>query len=394
MAGLWEVVEAWNFWGREPEAGVPREVAAKALEMSGGFEAVYFYGPRRAGKTTVCMQLLAELGKRHGKRACLYVNFEEPSFAGRLEAQLVEEIVSLFSEKFGAPPKFVFLDEVQNVEGWEKWVRSAVDRKRFKVFATGSSAKLLSSEFASTLGGRGFGFLVLPFSWREFRRALPASTFADYLERGGYPAVVLEKNSEKRTRLLEEYFESAIARDIAARHDVRDVAALRSLAVHALTNPGGPVSYVKMRAMTGLSVDAIRQYLSFLEEAFLVFQVPHFSYSLKKAMQKPRKYYAVDLGLRAAVAKSFSPDLGKKLENAVATGLLGRGADFYYWKGKREVDFVVKNGAALEAVNVCASASPPAREREGLEEFSSEHRNAKTLLLAGAKQVEAWLAQS
>ncbi|MCK4327032.1 MAG: ATP-binding protein [Candidatus Diapherotrites archaeon] len=389
--GLWKVVEQWNYWKEKPETGIPRDVTAEAMEFFKGSEALYFFGPRRAGKTFVCMQLLSKLSKKHGKKSCLYVNFEEPALAGNLRTEFIEEIVVEFKKVHGKWPRFVFLDEVQNVKGWERWVRGAVDRKRFKVFVTGSSAKLLSSEFSTSLGGRGIGFLVLPFSFSEFRRAKPKAGLKEYLEIGGYPAVVLEKNERKRRRMLEEYFDTAIMRDIVARHDVRDVPTLRTLAVYLLTNSGKRFSYNKLRAMTHLSFDALRQYLSYLEDALVVFQVPYFSYSMKKALEKPRKYYAYDLGLQGAVSKSFSPDWGRKAENAVAIELVRRRKEIQYYSNKFEVDFIIKEGTKIKPVNVCYSEKPPQRETKSLEEFSKKHKSEPPLLLCGKDNILKWL---
>lgn len=388
---IWKTIESWNYWARKPEPGIPRDVTEKAKEMLHGPDAVYFYGPRRSGKTTVCLQILSFLADKHGKHSCLYVNFEEPSFSGLLSTSFLDEIMAEFARAFDKKPQYVFLDEIQNVPGWEKWVRANVDKKTFKIFVTGSSAKLLSSEFSTTLGGRGLGFLVLPFSFKEFRKAHPKASLEDYLEIGGYPAVVLEKNPEKRTRMLEEYFDGAITRDISARYEVRDVPTLRTLAVYVITNSGKLFSYNKLRAMTGLSFDAIKTYLSYLEDAFIAFHVPAFSYSLKKAMEKPRRYYAYDTGLQAAISKSFSSDFGRRTENAVAIELLRKGKEIQYYSNDFEVDFIVKDGLELTAINVCAAEEAPARESSSLERFSKEHKTKKTLLLCGGKRISQWL---
>lgn len=388
---IWKTIESWNYWDRKPETGIPRDITEEAKKMLHGPEAIYFYGPRRAGKTTVCMQLLSFLADRHGKHSCLYANFEEPSFSGSLSTAFLDDIMAEFSRAFGRKPAYIFLDEVQNVPGWEKWVRANVDKKAFKIFVTGSSAKLLSSEFSSSLGGRGLGFLVLPFSFKEFRKAHPKASLKGYLDVGGYPAVLLEKNPEKRVRMLEEYFDSAITRDISARYDVRDVPTLRTLAVYVLTNSGKLFSYNKLRAMTGLSFDAIKTYLSYLEDAFIAFQVPAFSYSLKKALEKPRRYYAYDTGLQTAISKSFSSDFGRRAENAVAIELLREGKEPQYYSNDFEVDFVVKDGLGLTAINVCAADEAPGRESSSLERFSKEHKTAKMLLLNGEKRIAEWL---
>lgn len=390
---LWKAIESRNFWKSKPDTGIPRRVAGQIKSMLNGPEAIYLYGPRRAGKTTACLQLLEHLSKKEGRTACLYLNFEEPALASHLKCEFIGEAVAAHKAAHGEPPRYVFLDEAQNVPGWERWVRSATDQKRPKIFVTGSSAKLLSSEFATSLGGRGLGFLVLPFSWPEFRQARPKARLEDFLQTGGYPAVVLEKNREKQLRLLEEYFETAILRDIAARHAVRDVPSLRTLAIWVLTNSAKPLSYNSLRALTGLSFDAIRLYLSYLEGAFLAFQVPAFSYSLKKAMEKPRKYYAYDTGLTAAISKSFSPDLGRRAENAVAVELVRRRFEPQYYKNGVDVDFVVREGMAPLGIAVCWEKDAPAREREGLGAFSKEVKGSKSLALFGPERIGRWLME-
>jgi len=388
---IWCAVCRKNFLGNGQKTGIPRDITAKALSLMGGPEATYFYGPRRAGKTTVCYQLISALSKKYGAHSCLYVNFEEPAFIGHLSPGLISDIVDRHAQEFKKPPKYVFLDEAQNVSGWEKWVRSEVDAKEIKIVVTGSSAKLLSSEFATSLGGRGIGFLTLPFSFSEYKRAVRGASLSDYLHTGGYPAVVLEKNPERRTSLLEEYFESTISRDIAARYAVRDVAMLRTIAAYVLSNSGKPLSYNGIRTMTGLSFDTIRLYLSYLEDAYLAFQSPHFSYSMKKAMEKPRKYYAYDTGIQEAISRSFSPDFGRRAENAVAIELVRRGFSPQYYSNGFEVDFVIKEGLRPHAINVCVDEKPPQRETLSLSEFSSLHKKASTELIFGEKGISDWL---
>jgi hypothetical protein len=119
--------------------------------------------------------------------------------------------------------------------------------------------------------------------------------------------------------------------------------------------------------------------------------VPAFSYSLKKALEKPRKYYAYDLGLMSAVSKSFSPDTGRKAENAVAIELVRQGREIQYYSNGYEVDFVIKDGLNLTTVNVCTSAAAPARETIALQRFSEEHKTSKALLLKGMKETSDWL---
>ncbi|MEK6953528.1 MAG: DUF4143 domain-containing protein [Candidatus Micrarchaeota archaeon] len=175
------------------------------------------------------------------------------------------------------------------------------------------------------------------------------------------------------------------------RYQVRDVPTLRNLAIYVITNSGKNFSYNKIRAMTGLSFDTIKLYLSYIEEALLSFQVPFFSYSLKKALEKPRKYYAYDTGLQAAISKSFSPDYGRRAENAVAIELIRRSKEVQYYSKKHEVDFVVKDGLDVSAMNVTFSDDAAGREEVGLEEFSRDFKVKKGVLLRGEKQITEWL---
>ncbi len=390
---VWSVVKSWNFWSKKIPPSVHREITDEVLRFVDIPEATYLYGPRRVGKTTVCFQLIQHLSKKYGKTSCLYVNFEEPSFSGMLNTDFLSWLMDRHTTEFGKPPQYVFLDEIQNVSQWEKFVRVVVDQKKFKIIVTGSSAKLLSSEFSASLGGRGLGFMVLPFSFREFKKTKKKATLKEYAETGGYPAIVLEKDSEKRTRLLEEYYDTTITRDISARHDIRDLPSLRTLAVFVLTNSGKKFSYNSIRQTTGLSFDAIKQYLSYLEDAFLVFSVPFFSYSLKKSMEKPRKYYAYDTGMQTAISKSFSSDTGRKIENIVAIELLRRKKEIQYYADKKEVDFIIKDGTNVTALNVCITQNAPPREKEALEEFAHQFKQANTILLNGEKNIEEWLLE-
>lgn len=354
--------------------------------------ATYLYGPRRSGKSTICMQLLEIAATASDETSCLYLNLEDPVFAGNLDVKLLEWAVREHAKAHGKEPKFVFLDEAQLVPMWEKFVRMAVDRKRFKAVVTGSSSKLLSSEFASSLGGRGIGFLVLPFSYREALLARPGMSLDEYCQRGGYPQAVLEDDDGKRRKILLEFFDSAISKDIVTRYKIREGEKLRSLAVYALTNSGNRFSFQKLRRATGLSFDSIRSYLDHLSEAYLIFKAGQFSFSLQQEMQKPRKYYAVDTGMQLAVSKALSTD-GRRFENLVGIELLRRGYEPQYWKGKNEVDFVVRDGLSSKALNVTLDAKPPAREIAGLEEFKAAFRKTckSAEQLAGKEKIAQWL---
>lgn len=355
-----------------------RDIEKEILPYVDNRNAVFLFGPRRAGKSTVAMRLLEKMPKSTVTR---YVNLEDPELSGELDTALLDEFARGLKRN-----DVVVFDEVQLVEGWEKWVRRAVDTRQCRVIVTGSSAKLLSSEFASSLGGRGIGFQVLPLSYSEFA-GVHGKNLVEYFKLGGYPEVVL--NPEKKDKLLESYFELALIKDIIGRHAVRDANALRSLAFLLLTNSGKETSLRKMRSVLGLSYDTIREFVGYLEESFLVFQVPFFSYSLADSLTRPRKVYAWDLGMQQYASKSFSGDSGRLAECAVAIELKRRQNEIYYWKGKREIDFVAKQKNEIKPINVCYSKSLPKREFEGLREFFAEKNinKAQVLYLGKDKQI-------
>jgi len=348
----------------------PRDVEDDIEPLMAGKNAVFLYGPRRSGKSTIAQRLVSSKKFR-------YLNFDDPLLPKEMDAATMEELCSDL-------PKgtYVVLDEAQNVSGWEKWVRHCVDAERFHAIVTGSTSKLLSGEFATSLAGRGVGFLVLPLSFREFTKHYSKS-FEDYLRIGGYPEVIKSKSGMEQQKLLDSYFELAVLKDVVARYGVRDAGSLRSLAVFLLSNPGKTVSLRTLRTSLNLSFDALRSYLEYLETAFLHFTVPHFAYSLRKSLEMPRKTYAYDLGLQSYVSRSFSPDLGRKAENAVAIELKRRGFEVFYWKGAKgtEVDFVARKGAEVTPINVCYSENVPEREIAPLAEFAEEFERIKSPIL-------------
>jgi len=351
-----------------------RDIEEEILPNISSKSAVFLYGPRRAGKSVVARRLLEKMPKKTSTR---YVNLEDPKLAGSLNTDLLE----YFSEGLGKSDTIVF-DEVQLVKGWEKWVRKAVDIRQCRVIVTGSSAKLLSSEFASSLGGRGIGFQVLPFSFKEFHR-ITKKGLNSYLETGGYPEVVL--NPRKKDKLLESYFELALIKDVITRYSIRDSAALRNLALFLLTNSGKQASLKKIRNALGLSYDTIRQFLEYLETAFLVFQVPFFSYSMKDSLTRSRKIYAFDLGMQQYATKSFTEDKGRLAEAAVAIELKHRNYETFYWKNTSEVDFIAKKKTSITPINVCYAKKLPKREHESLAEFCKKNKAKKAKILYTGK---------
>lgn len=370
-------------------------------------------GMRRSGKTTYLWQCLSDRLKAGVPRdALLYFNFEDERLAEMTirELQLVvEEYFSLHPEHRDTRQVAFFLDEIQVVPGWETFVRRLLDTERVELFLSGSSARLLSREVASSLRGRAMEVLIHPFSLREALRHdgaeplapwvdLPKATrstlakrFREYLSEGGFPesqGVAVRD----RASLLRTYVDVAILRDVIERHDVTNPAALRWLQRHLLGNPAGSFSVQKFfdtLKSQGFPVgkNTLHEYLAHLEDAFLVRTVSLHTASERQRMVNPRKAYPIDPGLISLYERTGRANLGHALETAVFLELERRGCETDYVRTREgyEVDFFARSpggGAAL--IQVCTDVNDPAaydREVRALAAAASEYRGASPLLL-------------
>jgi uncharacterized protein len=394
------VLDKWNFWNQEIDTGFNRSFylkkLGKLLDMS---EVVALIGVRRSGKSTLVLQLIEELiEKGVNPQNTLYVNFEEPNFSDDLNARFLNKVFDAYLEFFDPKEKvYLFLDEVQMVKGWERFVAALYDRKaNVKIFVTGSSAKLLKSEISSLLGGRYVSETIYPLSFGEFldfkktkyspliKSPKLYNYLREYVEFGGFPKIVIEKKKYGKKLLLVEYFNSILERDIMLRHKIRNERDIKEIVNFSMTNVSSKISTYKIEKDFGISNPNARRYFDYFEEAFLFQFVPFFSYSVKKQIYNPQKVFSIDIGLRNAVSFKFSEDIGKLLENIVAVEFLRRKKTPYYWEGKKEVDFVLRKGYKVsELVNVCYSLNDKSLEREirSLEEGMSEFKGAKAKII-------------
>ena len=351
-------------------------------------------GMRRAGKTTFLHQLRQEaLDMGVARERTPYVSFEDERLAD-LEAVHLDLLVSEYARRFpdaqdGGRVTWHF-DEIQVVRGWERFVRRLVDTERTDVCISGSSAALLSREIATALRGRAWQVLIHPFSFEEALRhrgrALPEDPAAmtsrerahlerallDWLETGGFPEVQ-GLDPHARHRLLRDYVDVAMLRDVVERHDVRNVAGLRWLVRHLLGNAGGLFSIEKFYGALqsqGLRIakGTLHQLLAHLEDCFLVRVVWMESASERQRMVNPRKAYPVDPGLIRVFDRTGRANLGHALETAVLVELERRGSEVTYVRTPEgyEIDFLARwPDGRMELIQVCADVGNPATaERE------------------------------
>jgi len=357
-----EILNEWNYWERDVPATVKRDFydhkIAKFIRKD---EVVVIKGVRRCGKSTL---MLNQIRKLHiegvPKNEILFVNLEDPRFINHLSLELFELIKETYLEYLNPKGKpYIFLDEVQNINNWEKWVNKEVELKQSFVAITGSNSSLLSSEMASVLTGRYVSVDVYPLSFAEFLtfKNIEVSSKLDlvskkielnralnfYLKDGGFPRLVDYPDEEKK-ELLSSYRNSILLKDIVARFKLKNFAVLNDITAFLLANTGIIQSITKLKNNFSISHDMASDYVDYLKKAYLVFEVNKFDYSLKKQRVNEKKYYSIDLGFSNLMRVPNREFRGADLESMVFLELLRRGCKVYYYKTSNdlEIDFVVE----------------------------------------------------
>ncbi|OHB75682.1 MAG: hypothetical protein A2Z34_10045 [Planctomycetes bacterium RBG_16_59_8] len=370
------ILHDWNFWREDLRTGVPRPRYLDNLQsLMSTNQVITITGPRRAGKSFIMRQMeMRMIDEGLDRRNILHVNLEDPRFT-ETGVLLLEKIYAAYREYIspsGTP--VLFLDEIQGIQGFEKWVRMMHELAKAKIVISGSNATLLSRELGTLLTGRHLDLQVFPLSLGEFlsfnnvvldgqdsvagKESELRGILRSYIEYGSFPEVVV---SDRKKEILLGYFEDVIFRDILRRFNVRKEGELRAVARHCLSNISALLTFKMLGRSLNLSATTAASFAGYLEQAYLIFSLKRFSFKVKEQEQSPRKMYAADTGLANAVGFRFSENLGRLAENIVFVALkrtqaLAPGMELYYWKDThhREVDFVVKNGRAVERlIQVC-----------------------------------------
>ncbi|MDD4251039.1 MAG: ATP-binding protein [Candidatus ainarchaeum sp.] len=353
-------------------------------EISSPF-VVVVSGVRRCGKSTLLLEI---------KKNAYYVNFDDERFIGFTvkDFSVLEEILL---ELFGVRDFFIF-DEIQNILGWERFVRRLHESGK-KVFVTGSNATMLSRELGTHLTGRTINYNLFPFSFKEFlrfnneeinsnnfsleNRAKLKKYFLEYFEFGGFPEYLKTKNK----LYLQSLYENIVYKDIIVRYNLPSEQMLKQAFFYAISNIGKLLSYNQVRKITGLSsATTIKEYFSYAQNSFLFFEVAKFDKSLKNQFYANKKVYCIDNALASLIGFRFSKDSGRLLENIVFLELKRMSKEIYYYKEKFECDFVIKKGLNIvEAIQVCYQLNEENKVREisGLIDACKTHNLKEGLLL-------------
>jgi uncharacterized protein len=386
-----ETLIALNPWWSDnfPDTGVIREQYLTRMNryIRTG-EILVLNGVRRSGKTTLLLQLLVQILKTEGidPKKMLFISFDEPLFSTLSDP--IDEILTHYHSDI-CPDKdgYLFFDEIQQITGWERWIKALYDRKRYHIVISGSSSYLLERKAASLFSGRYLQISVFPLTFREFLTfslVTPPKDLVEevqmkyhlmeqirrYLITGGFPRIVLEQDEQLRRELLKAYYDSIVSRDIVLNQPVRQVRVMYDLIYVLLSSLSSPFSYRKLATQFSVDVSTIREYTGFITSSHLLSELKIFSYSVSVQNTNPKKIYCIDNGIRNAVSFTFSSDVGKLIENTVWIHLYAQGMQAYYWKDQGEVDFVIKHpDNTITGINVSYTDDLPEREVRALREF-------------------------
>ena len=356
-------------------------------------------GMRRSGKTYFLYQIMKKILKQSPNKSekldrsrLVYFNFEDErleDLTGKNMGWIIDEYYALFPANRSKKVYF-FFDEIQLVEGWERFIRRLMDSEKVQIYISGSSSKMLSSEIASSMRGRSISTVIYPFSFREFLRSqridLPESEeqltkeirslfenkLLEYLYKGGFPEAQ-NLIVQDRNLLLQSYVNTVLLRDIIERYNVKNILILKKLARYLIKNYSLQFTvnkFFNQLKSQGIKVSktSLYEYLDYLQDSFLIHSINIFTESERKRMVNPIKNYVIDTGLANAFAMKQNINTGHLLENAVFMELCRRNSKISYLNTRSgfEIDFIAEYpDGSVEAIQVSADISDPkTRERE------------------------------
>jgi hypothetical protein len=403
---IFAILNDWNAWNKPLPATFSRPLYEQGIvRKAKSGEVIVIKGVRRSGKSTLLTNEIKRL-QAAGMPAknILFVNLEDQRFSLFEPLTLLEKIKETWLEYVqpqGAT--VIMLDEVQNIPQWEKWVLKEYETGSSKLYVTGSNSQLLGVEFGTALTGRYLDVEVYPLSFKEFllfhgveihsradfiqQRLKVNQLFRTYVAFGGFPKIALTDDELLAKETLKVYFDSILLRDIVSRHKLNNFAVLQELSLFLLSNNATLNAYNKLKNTFNVSFEIIREYVEFLQGAYLIFTLNKFDYSYKKQVANPKKFYAVDTGLSNNVSFSVSAKISQNLENIVFLELKRRRKAAYYYKtaNNLEVDFLVEQDDCYELIQVCATLQDPATRQRELRVFAVAgkelHKPIKPLVL-------------
>lgn len=394
-----EILFDWNPWWGEKEFStdsVEREQQDEIQKWMDRPEVIVLTGARRSGKTTLLYMTIEDLLKETDSENILFIKCDDE----RVDGNIIKEAREKHREIFNPDGRtYLFLDEVQSQEEWDKTVKRIYDLEEDKIILTGS--RVLKQELSEALAGRFARFDIYPFSFREFLKAKEADIkdkktglqqnkqvkhyLREYLEWGGFPEIVLEKDEELKKQLLKFYSDTILYRDVIEHSNIQKTDKVEKLKSYTLSNFTNLSNYTKIGENLNIDSETVSTYIKAMEDAYFIFPMPIFSYSVKKQQRNPKKLYTIDNGIRNAAGFRFSKDIGRMYENTVFIELKRRGKTPYYWKNQdgKETDFLTHENQEIKQIIQVSYNYPNAekREIEATKKAIEKHQPQKTLIL-------------
>ncbi len=351
---------------------IPREMAEKAIKLISLDMPLVITGIRRCGKSFLLKIVKDELKLKD--KEYFYINFNDDRLI-KFEVEDFQKIMDFINEQNYNEKCFLFIDEIQEVSGWEKWIDRI--KSKYKIFITGSNSRLLSSEIATILTGRSISLSLTPINFREFLQANKVSIknwkldlkeqaiirkeLKSFIKTGGIPKRVITGQNI----IIKELYEDILYKDIIKRFAKLD-RQIKELAIFFFSNPSSLISLRTISKMLKLkNIATVKSILESFESSFLFFLINKFDYSIKTQIQNPRKVYCIDNGFLVNMGFRLSEDKGKLLENLIAIELKRREKEIFYYSEKYECDFLIREGNKIkEAIQVTYELNEKNKERE------------------------------
>ncbi len=361
------IVSQNRHWEEEFKNLYKREVLDSLIDKLHLKQIQVLQGIRRSGKSTTFKLIINHLMQKVDPLEILYINLDDPIFIPfSNDATKFYDIIQTAKQITKKDIKYLFLDEVQNISGWERFVKSIYDNEEFiKIFITGSNSSLLSGKLATLLSGRYIVEYIAPLSLKEIfdingitsqislikQTPKVLNLIDDALKYGSFVEVYEEKSGFKR-EILSSYYESIILKDCVSNNNIRDVKSFKELSFYLLKNSTSLYSYNSLAKAINIHDKSVKEYIGYLEDSYLFSEIKQYSYSLKEQNNSKKKLYCADNGF-LLLGEFFSNDHGKLLENLVFNELKKNGYKVYFYHKNFECDFIAKKDNKLIALQVC-----------------------------------------
>jgi len=402
------ILSEWNFWGKGLEVGIERITYTNKIKEflnSPINKIISVYGVRRSGKSFILRQIAKFLSENFGPKNNLYINFEDVRLEKNLETLL--KCYEAYLEIIRPTSKpFLILDEIQEVDGWERFVRSLQEKNEAKIIVSGSSSKLMSEDLTSLLSGRDIPVEIFPLNFNEFlsfnkisiksfeevliNKSLLIKSLREYIEFGGFPEVVIEKNESMKKEILKRYFDTILVKDVKNRFRLRESDYIEKLGIFYLTNVASHISFNRLSKVLKIPTKTVERFSKFISVSRMIFFLEKFSFGAKERIVSPLKVYSIDTGISNAIGFKFMENFGKVMENLVAIELQRKFKkpvfEVFYFKDyqQHEVDFVIKEGLKInQLIQVTYASSKDEIEKREIKALikASDLLKCKNLLI-------------